>query len=105
MSGMSTSSHTHRPHAIHASPAGWFGVAVAATFTALVVSAVLWSAIGLAWAAGTLIALVAVVGATAAARHGRDAAMAFVAGTFATVAGLYATLLVMAQFYAVAVQN
>jgi hypothetical protein len=113
MSGMSASSHTHRPahsahpsdgvHAVPATPAGWF--AVAATFTAAIVGLLSWAQLGIGSAVVILVATVALTGSLIASRRGRDAVVAFVSGTLVTVVGLYATLLVMAQFYSVAVQN
>jgi hypothetical protein len=106
MSGMSTSSHTH--HSFHAVPTtrrGWFAVAVAATAAAVVVSTVVAAAVGLGWAAVSLVVLVGAAGAGLASRSGRDAVVGYLAGTAATMVGLYATVLGMAQFYMVAVQH
>jgi hypothetical protein len=103
---MSTSSHTHRAvHAVPATPAGWFAIAVAATFTAAIVGVLSWSELGIGWAVAILVAVVALTGTVLASRRGREAVVAFLGGTVVTVVGLYATLLVMAQFYSVAVQN
>lgn len=78
---------------------------MAATFTAAIVGALSWSELGFGWAAGILVTVVALGGTALASRRGRDAAVAFFGGTVVTIAGLYATLLVMAQFYAVAIQQ
>ena len=117
---MSTSSPTHglgrhgggrtlvsrgTAHLAPSTSFGWFAIAVAATFTAAVLGALTWSQLGVTWTVGSLVAIVAVAGTALASRHGRDAAVAFLAGSVVTVAGLYAALLAMAQFYAVAVQN
>jgi hypothetical protein len=84
-------------------PSGWFAVAIAATTASIVASAVTWSELGRGWAAGLVFLAAAAAGALAASRRGRDAVAAFVGGTLVTIAGLYATLLVMAQIYAVVV--
>ena len=109
MSGMSTSSHTHRHvhsvHAVPATPAGWFAIAVAATFTAAIVGLLSWAQLGIGSAIVILVAAVALTGTLLASRRGRDAVVAYLGGTLVTMVGLYATLLVMAQFYSVAVQN
>jgi hypothetical protein len=109
---MSTSSHTHHPvhpaHSVHAvpeTPAGWFAIAVAATFTAAIVGLLSWAQLGIGSAVVILVATVALTGTLVASRRGRDAVVAYLGGTVVTVVGLYATLLVMAQFYSVAVQN
>jgi hypothetical protein len=101
---MSTSPSAHRHvHVAPATSSGWFGVAVAATVAAAILGALSWSQLGAAWAAAIVMATVALVGTAVAGRHGRDAAVAFVGGTLVTIAGLYATLLVMAQFYSMSV--
>jgi hypothetical protein len=101
---MSTSPLAHRHvHVAPATPSGWFGVAIAATVSAAVLGALSWSQLGAGWAAAIVMAIVALAGTAVAGRHGREAAVAFLGGTLVTVAGLYATLLVMAQFYSMAV--
>jgi hypothetical protein len=112
MSGMSTSSPAHHPaqsahsvHAVPATPAGWFAIGVASTFTAAIVGLLSWAQLGIGSAVAILVATVALTGTLLASRRGRDAVAAFAGGTLVTVVGLYATSLVMAQFYLVAVQN
>jgi len=103
---MSTSPHAHRSvHVAPATPSGWFGVAVAATISAAIIGAVSWLQLGVGWAAAIVMAIVALTGTAVAGRHGREPAVAFLAGTLITIAGLYATLLVMAQFYSAVVQR
>jgi hypothetical protein len=106
---MSTSSHTHHSaHSVHAvpeTPAGWFAIAVAATFTAAIVGLLSWAQLGIGSAVVILVVAVALTGTLLASRRGREAVVAFVGGTLVTLIGLYAALLVMAQFYSVAVQN
>ena len=97
--GMSFSPSAER--AVSATSNGWFAIAIGIALAATVASTVTWALVGQGWAAGVVFVAIAAVGAGTARQRGRESLVAYVTGTLATIAGLYAVVLLMAAVYMV----